>query len=312
MYLSVVIPVYNSERTIAPLVDRLQACLAGQLFEIILVNDGSTDGVEAVCQQLEDTYDTVEFVSLRRNFGEFNAVLCGLNQARGQYIVIIDDDFQNPPEAILTFVDAAEAGQYDVVYSRYGQKQHHWFRNLGSWVVNTLTTYSIDKPRDLYLSSFKLIRREVVDEVIRYQGPFPYIDGLIFRVTRHVGTVSVPHNTRAEGKSNYTFRKLVSLFMNVFIGYSLWPIRLFTVFGAALFALGIISGMFLLVAWLNNLVGVTGWGLVVWMTLTGLGVQLLFLGVLGEYLGKLFMAYSGLPPYVIKKEVSNRKQVAAR
>lgn len=312
MYLSIVIPVYNSERTIAPLVDRLQACLAGQLFEIILVNDGSTDGVEAVCRQLNEMYDTVEFVSLRRNFGEFNAVLCGLNQTRGQYVVIIDDDFQNPPEAILTLVNAAEAGQYDVVYSRYAQKQHHWFRNLGSWLVNTLTTYSIDKPRDLYLSSFKLIRREVVDEVIRYHGPFPYIDGLIFRVTRHVGTVSVPHNIRAEGKSNYTFRKLVSLFMNVFIGYSLWPIRLFTVFGAALFALGIVIGLFLLIAWLNDLLPVAGWGLVVWLTLTGLGVQLLFLGVLGEYLGKLFMAYSGLPPYVIKKEASNRKQIATR
>ncbi|GAB2556529.1 glycosyltransferase family 2 protein [Spirosoma aerophilum] len=312
MYLSVVIPVYNSERTVAPLVDRLQACLAGQSFEIILVNDGSTDGVEAICQQLEENYETVEFVSLRRNFGEFNAVLCGLNQARGQYVVIIDDDFQNPPEAILTLVDAAEAGHYDVVYSRYAQKQHHWFRNLGSWVVNTLTTYSIDKPRDLYLSSFKLIRREVVDEVIRYHGPFPYIDGLIFRVTRHVGTVEVPHNTRAEGKSNYTFRKLVSLFMNVFVGYSLWPIRLFTVLGAALLALGTVSGVFLLIARLNNLIPLTGWSFVVWMILMGVGIQLLFLGVLGEYLGKLFMAYSGLPPYVIKKEVRSRKRVATR
>jgi glycosyltransferase involved in cell wall biosynthesis len=302
MHLSVVIPVYNSERTIAPLVDRLQVCLTGYLFEIILVNDGSNDRSEVVCQQLEDAYENVHFISLRRNFGEFNAVLCGLNQASGQYVVIIDDDFQNPPEAILTLIDMAEMGQYDVVYSRYAQKQHHWFRNLGSWVVNMLTTYSIDKPRELYLSSFKLIRREVVNEIIRYRGPYPYIDGLIFRTTRNVGSVEVPHNTRAEGRSNYTVRKLISLFLNVFIGYSLWPIRVFTVLGAVLVSLGWLSGVVMLIGWLSNVLQIPGWGIVVWAVIMGLGIQLLFLGVMGEYLGKLFMAQSGLPAYVIKKE----------
>ncbi|AUD02690.1 glycosyltransferase family 2 protein [Spirosoma pollinicola] len=305
MQLSIVIPVYNSERTILPLTERLQACLAGLLFEIILVNDGSNDRSEMVCQQLEERYDNVQFISLRRNFGEFNAVLCGLNHAHGDYAVMIDDDFQNPPEAILTLVETAEMGNYDVVYSRYAQKQHHWFRNLGSWIVNTLTTYSIDKPRDLYLSSFKLIRREVVDEIVRNHGPYPYIDGLIFRVTRNVGSVEVPHNARAEGRSSYTLRKLVSLFLNVFIGYSLWPIRVFTLLGAALLSVGILSGVLLLVGWLSHIVVIKGWGIVVWAILTGLGLQLLFLGVLGEYLGKLFMAHSGLPAYVIKKKVSS-------
>ncbi|AKD54328.1 glycosyltransferase family 2 protein [Spirosoma radiotolerans] len=301
MHLSVVIPVYNSERTIAPLVNRLQTCLSGRRVEIILVNDGSRDRSEAVCQELEDRFDNVQFISLRRNFGEFNAVLCGLTHTKGEYVVIIDDDFQNPPESILTLVETAEVGQYDVVYSRYAQKQHHWFRNLGSWLVNTLTTYSIDKPRDIYLSSFKLIRQEVVREIIRYQGPYPYIDGLIFRTTRNVSSVEVPHNTRLEGRSNYTIRKLISLFLNVFIGYSLWPIRLFTVLGAVLFGLGFLSGVLFLISWLLNGTTMTGWGLVAWAILTGIGIQLLFLGVLGEYLGKLFMAHSGLPAYVIKK-----------
>ena len=231
MRLSIIIPVYNSERTIGPLVEQLQVCLPEQAVEIVLVNDGSKDGSAIVCQQLATRYSTVRFVSLRRNFGEFNAVLCGLNHATGQYAVIIDDDFQNPPEAISILVDKAEAGQFDVVYSRYAQKQHHWFRNLGSWLVNTLTTYSLDKPHDLYLSSFKVIRREVINEIIRYRGPYPYIDGLIFRVTRNVGSVEVPHNSRADGRSTYTFRKLVSLFLTVFIGYSLWPIRVFTMLG---------------------------------------------------------------------------------
>jgi undecaprenyl-phosphate 4-deoxy-4-formamido-L-arabinose transferase len=301
MHLSVVIPVYNSEQTIGPLVERLQACLSGYVFEIVLINDGSLDNSETVCQALEQQYATVTFISLRRNFGEFNAVLCGLNHARGQYVVIIDDDFQNPPESILTLVQTAETGQFDVVYSRYAQKQHHWFRNLGSWAVNGLTTYSLGKPRDLYLSSFKLIRGEVVEEIIHYRGPYPYIDGLIFRVTRNVGSVEVPHNARAEGRSNYTLRKLIGLFLTFFIGYSLWPIRVFTALGATFFGLGLLSGLFLLLSWIAGPDAIPGWSIVLWAILTGLGLQLLFLGIIGEYIGKLFMAYSGLPPYVEKK-----------
>ncbi|GAB3950662.1 glycosyltransferase family 2 protein [Spirosoma harenae] len=301
MTLSVVIPVYNSERTIGPLVEHLQTCLSDCVFEIVLVNDGSRDRSEAVCSKLAAKFLNVKLVSLRKNFGEFNAVLCGLNHTIGQYAVIIDDDFQNPPEAILTLVETAKMGQYDVVYSRYAEKQHHWFRNLGSWLVNTLTTYSIGKPRNLYLSSFKLIHRDVINEIIRYRGPYPYIDGLIFRVTRNVGSVEVPHNARSEGRSSYTVRKLIALFLNVFIGYSLWPIRLFTIIGAGLFLLGIITGIILLIGYVTRAFVLPGWGIVVWAIGTGLGLQMLFLGVLGEYLGKLFMAYSGLPPYVEKR-----------
>ncbi len=302
MELTVVIPVYNSEQTIGPLIDRLHDCLSTRLLEVILVNDGSADRSGLVCDQLAGKYPTVRAITLRRNFGEFNAVLCGLTYARGAYTAIIDDDFQNPPEAILTLLDAAVVGQYDVVYSRYAQKQHHWFRNLGSWLVNTLTTASLGKPRDLYLSSFKLIRREVVDEIVRYHGPYPYIDGLIFRVTRHVTSVVVPHMARSEGQSGYTTRKLVGLFLNVFIGYSLWPIRLFTGFGLGLTLLAGLLGLVLLIAGLSRDAGVAGWVLVGWMVLLGLGVQLLFLGVLGEYLGKLFMSQSGLPAFVIRSD----------
>ncbi|GAB3644092.1 glycosyltransferase family 2 protein [Spirosoma arcticum] len=300
MQLSVVIPVYNSEQTIGPLVERLQVCLRGRSFEILLVNDGSRDRSEQVCQRLADAHASVQFISLRRNFGEFNAVLCGLSHTQADYVVIIDDDFQNPPESILTLLETAETGQFDVVYSRYAAKRHHWFRNGGSWLVNALTTYSLGKPRTLYLSSFKLIQRDVVDEITRYTGPYPYIDGLIFRVTRNIGSVEVPHNARTEGRSNYTLRKLIALFLNVFIGYSLWPIRVFTVVGACLFAVGLLAGLGLLIGGLVRAFVVPGWGLVLWAIGTGLGLQLLFLGVLGEYLGKLFMAHSGLPPYVEK------------
>ena len=219
--LTVVIPVYNSERTIGPLVGQLQTALQAESFEVVLVNDGSHDGSATVCQGLARQFDTVRFVNLSRNFGEFNAVLCGLNYSRGNFTAIIDDDFQNPPEAILTLLNTARSGGFDVVYSRYARKKHNWFRNAGSALLNYLTTFTLGKPRGLYLSSFKLISRAIVTEVIRYRGPHPYIDALIFGATRNVTSVLVPHHARAEGQSNYTIWKLVVLFFRILFGDSI-------------------------------------------------------------------------------------------
>jgi glycosyltransferase involved in cell wall biosynthesis len=300
MELSIIIPVYNSERTLNPLLERLETCLSERSFEVVLVNDGSSDRSEWVCQRLAERYDNVQAISLRRNFGEFNAVLCGLNYANGQYAVIVDDDFQNPPEAILTLLEAAYEHQYDVVYSQYNDKKHHWFRNFGSWLTNTLATPLLRKPKDLYLSSFKLIHRDTIDEIIRYKGPYPYIDGLIFRVTHNVGSVLVPHHTRQEGRSNYTFRKLISLFLTVLFGYSVVPLRTLTAIGAALLGASFLMSLALLMAHVMRWFPVRPWELAVWIVATLSGMQLLFIGILGEYVGRLFMTQSGLPPYVVK------------
>lgn len=301
MKLSVVIPVFNSAQTLALLVNRLQDCLRGLSFELVLVNDGSRDRSEAIGLALADRYNNVQFISLRRNFGEFNAVLCGLNYATGEFVALIDDDFQNPPEAILTLLETAESGGHDVVYSRYAEKQHSFVRNLGSGLLNSLATHLIGKPRSLYLSSFKLIRREVVDEIIRYKGPYPYIDGLIFRVTCYVTSVEVPHHARESGESNYTWRKLISLFLTVLTGYSVWPLRVFTAVGAVMFSVSLLAGISLLVASLTGLVTLSGWQVVLWAVLLLVGLQLVFLGVLSEYVGKIFMTQSGMPPYVVKQ-----------
>lgn len=301
MELSIVIPVYNSERTLTPLLERLEVCLAGHDFEVVLVNDGSRDRSEWVCERLADRYSNVRAVSLRRNFGEFNAVLCGLNYASGRFAVIIDDDFQNPPEAILSLWEHARRHEYDVVYSRYDSKQHHWFRNVGSGLTNRLATYLLRKPDDLYLSSFKLIRREVINEIIRYHGPYPYIDALIFRATTNVGSVLVPHHARQEGRSNYTTRKLVSLFLTVVVGYSVLPLRVLTGIGAALLGVSLLLGVGLLAGHLLHWLVVREWELACWVVAMLGGLQLLFMGILGEYVGRLSMTQSGLPPYVVKR-----------
>ncbi|MGG7665858.1 glycosyltransferase family 2 protein [Dyadobacter sp. BHUBP1] len=305
MKLSVIIPVYNSEKTIRPLIEKLQATLSEISFEIVMVNDGSRDRSEQVCRELSDAYANVRFISLRRNYGEFNAVMCGLNWAYGNYCVMIDDDFQNPPEEILKLVETAESGDYDVVYTYYAKKQHSVGRNMGSRFVNWLTSYLLNKPKDLYLSSFKLIRQEVVQEIIKYHGPYPYIDGLIFRITRNIGTVQVAHQKREEGASNYTFHKLISLFLNILFCYSSLPIRLFVPIGVGLFSLGFFLLLFLTIQWIIG-PDPKGWQVVTATIIFIGGIQCMLLSVLGEYIGKSFMAQSGQPQYVIKYNSSER------
>jgi glycosyltransferase involved in cell wall biosynthesis len=299
MKLSVIIPVYRSQDTIGALVTRLQAALSAVPFEIVLVNDGSPDQSEAVCRALAKTYAHVHFISLRKNYGEFNAVMCGLNWSKGAYCVMIDDDFQNAPEEILKLMETAENGGYDVVYTYYTKKEHAAYRNLGSKFVNWITSYLISKPKDLYLSSFKLIRKEVVQEVIKYKGPYPYIDGLIFRTTRNIGTVQVTHSKREKGMSNYTWRKLISLFLNILFCYSSLPIRLFMPIGIGLFGAGFLLLIFLFFQWVIG-PDPKGWQVVTAAIIFIGGIQCTLMSVLGEYIGKSFMAQSGQPQYVIK------------
>lgn len=290
--LSIVIPVYRGAGSIRRLVEQLQLELQGYQFEIVLVNDGSPDNSHPICLSLQREFENITYISLRRNFGEFNAVMAGLNHVTGLYAVIIDDDFQNPPSEILKLVDKAKEGDFDVVYSYYTEKKHAAYRNLGSQLVNYLTTYLLKKPKDLYLSSFKLIHFDVVNEIIRYKGGYPYIDGLIFQVTNHIGKVEVAHHERSEGESNYTLRKLISLFLTILFGYSLLPLRV-------IFLLGSISVIFALCyffLYFTNVINHWGSPVVIFLC----GVLMCSLAIVGEYIGKSYMAINGQPQFCIR------------
>jgi glycosyltransferase involved in cell wall biosynthesis len=292
MLLSVVIPVYHGAVTVQKLVESVQEQLKENSFEIVLINDGSKDDSEKKCLELSEKFKNISFLSLRKNFGEFQAVMCGLNHTKGDYTVIIDDDFQNPPSEIIKLLETAQKGDFDVVYGQYDEKKHHQFRNFGSWFVNQVTTSLFQKPQDLYLSSFKLIRKEVVEEICKYKGPYPYIDGLIFNVTDNVGKVTVQHNNRQNGESNYTFKKLASLFLNIIFGYSLLPVRL------SLF-LGFLSTF--VAIFLSVLHFITGIDHPVWLIILFVGgVQLISIGIVGEYIGKTFLTQSNTPQFTLK------------
>ncbi|MDQ6626386.1 MAG: glycosyltransferase family 2 protein [Verrucomicrobiota bacterium] len=297
--LSIVVPLYNSEGTLPSLLDRLCALNIEGGSEIVLVNDGSRDGTEAVALHLiERCARPVTFVSLSRNFGEHSAVLAGLRASQGHFIVTMDDDLQNPPEEVLKLLLTATTEKRDVVYSTFDRKRHSWWRNLGSRLTNRLADWSIDKPKGLYLSSFRCISRFVADEISKSANPYPYVDALIFQVTQNVGVVSVRHDARSVGESGYTIRALVRLWTSMLINSSV-PLRLAAALGFMMSALGFIS---FIAVFINHYLEQEplGWGSLMAALVIFSGAQLLLLGIVGEYIGRIYLRVSERPQSVVR------------
>jgi len=302
MLTTVVIPVYGGAETIGGVVDRLVESLGPEGLEIVLVNDGSPDNSHEVCLGLlERRPSLVTYVRLARNFGEHNAVMAGLHHARGDYVVIMDDDFQNPPETVSELVEEAKRGNYDVVYSCYDKKQHAWFRNAGSRLHNWMATLLLGKPRDLYLSSFKCVNRFVVDEAIKYTGPFPYLDGLVLRCTDSIGKVKVRHDPRLTGESGYTLRKLLRLWLNMFMNFSITPLRLSSLLGLVFSTFGILFAVSVVIEKMMNPDLPLGWASTMVAIMILSGVQLLLLGMFGEYMGSMFLTQNRTPQFVVRE-----------
>jgi undecaprenyl-phosphate 4-deoxy-4-formamido-L-arabinose transferase len=305
MRLSIVIPVYNGAKTIGPLVQALEKELASQFdLEVVLVNDGSpADNSAEVCGSMAKANPRVKFVNLSRNFGEHNAVMAGLNYCTGQAVVIMDDDCQNPPSEVIKLVNRLNEG-YDVVYSYYEKKEHSFARNLGSKFNNLVASALIHKPRDLYLSSFKAISRFIIDELIKYTGPYPYIDGLILRITRNYSTVQVEHRARQEGQSGYTVHKLVSLWLNMFTNFSILPLRATTLLGFVFAFVGLVGAILIIVERLRNPGLPAGYASIIVALLIITAVQLFAIGMVGEYLGRLFLKDNGSPQFTVRGTIN--------
>lgn len=300
--LSIVVPVYNGAATVGELVRALRALDIEGGLEIVLVVDGSPDNSLDVCKQLvTEPGAPVIVLSLSRNFGEHNAVMAGLARARGDYVINMDDDLQNPPEEVRRLFEHARDGRYDAVYTYYEDKKHEPWRNLGSRFTNWCADRLIDKPPGLYLSSFRCISAFVRERITAsYEGPFPYVDGLIFQVTQNVGRLQVAHLPRAEGRSNYTLRRLIRLWLAMFLNFSVMPLRLATLLGLGFGALGALAAAITVVEAIISDKPPQGWASLMVAVLVLAGVQLVVLGMIGEYLGRMFLAVNRKPQYLVR------------
>ncbi|OGS93136.1 MAG: ribonuclease III [Gallionellales bacterium RBG_16_56_9] len=300
--LSIVVPVYRSAQILPQLVEQIHAEMRKEgladCFELLLVNDASPDNSWQVIRSLAATHTFVKGISLRRNFGQHNAIMAGLNYVSGDFVVLMDDDLQHPPHAIGDMVRALAEG-YDVCYTNYVNRQHALWKKLGSQFNDWVATRLLGKPKGLYLSSFKGLRKEIVQEIIRYDGPYAYIDGLILDVTRSITTINIEHQARHEGEGNYNLRRSLSLWLKMATSFSVLPLRLASYAGFALAALSLVMIVFVIVQKLLHPEFPRGWASLIATVLFIGGIQTLCIGMMGEYLGRTYLKLNRKPQFVV-------------
>jgi undecaprenyl-phosphate 4-deoxy-4-formamido-L-arabinose transferase len=305
--LTFVIPLYRSAETIGPVVREIEALSVEGGHEIVLVNDGSGDATGDVARELvQNAKVPITLVEHARNFGEHNAVLTGWRHARGAHIVNLDDDGQNPPaEAVRLWTHAKSTG-LDVVFGHYESKQHSAWRNFGSWFTNRMTDWALDKPPGFYLSSFRCVSAFLAKEVASHTAPYPYIDGLILQVTQRIGSIDVRHEARHAGASGYTLRRLVRLWLSAWVNFSVLPLRVATLLGLGMAFAGLAGFGVVVYWWATNQGPPSGFGLVLSALLVFSGTQLVLLGLIGEYIGRMFLTVNQRPQAVVREVVRSR------
>ncbi len=306
--LSIIVPVYNSEKTIGEVARQIKKALDSKLeFELIMVNDGSADSSYRKCRELLESNNFIKFIDLSKNFGQHNAILAGLGFARGEFIAVMDDDLQSPPDKIWKLINKIREG-YDVVYANYIYKKHNPLRNLGSKINGLMETILLKKPKGIKTSSYFIIRKYIAKEVIKYKGPYPYLAGLILRITNNIGIVNVDHKERPYGKSNYSFIKLLKLWVNGFTNFSVKPLRIALFMGMFLAFAGFALSIFFIIRKFMNPEIAIGWTSIIVAVFLFSGIQLISVGLIGEYVGRSFLSLNKQPQYVIKEKYNVEEQ----
>ena len=305
--LSIVVPVYRSEDCLRELIAAIAAALAptGRAYEVVLVNDGSPDRSWDVIAALCRDHPNVVGVDLRRNFGQDNAILTGLRLARGDYVAVMDDDLQHDPRHLPALLKKLEQEEADVVYAHFPVKYQAFWKNLGSWFNGKVAEWVIDKPPGIYLSPYKVLRKEVAELICHYDGPYPYVDGLLFQVTAGITQMPVEHRPRFAGRGNFTFWKSLAVWGRLSVGFSVKPLRVVSALGflfalaGLLLAVGIVCyRLFFPEDFPPNTVG---WASLIVAVLITSGIQMFFFGVQGEYVGRTYLKVNHKPQASVRK-----------
>lgn len=301
--LSIVIPVYGSEKVLEKLVDQIRDVLDGnENYEIIFVCDKSPDDSWKVIQSLSIDDHRISGILLRMNAGQHNSLMAGLARASGKIIVTMDDDLQHSPKDIPLLVSKIKQG-YDVAYANFNARSHQLWKIVGSRLTNSVATYLLQKPKELYLSPFRTLSAEIKNDILNYQGPYVYLDGLILSVTKNITSVDVEHYQRYAGESGYGLRKSISLWLKMATSFSIVPLRLTSLLGLFFSGIGFILAIVSIIQKLTINVMPTGWSSLIVAVLIMGGVQLLALGMIGEYLGRVLLTINARPQYVIEKTI---------
>lgn len=309
--ISVVIPVYYSEATLRTLTEQLAKTFTeiGTSWEIIFVDDGSQDGSWNILQELQAQHpDHVTAIQLMRNFGQHNALMCGFHEARGHVVITMDDDLQNPPAEIPKLLETLKAQDLDLVYGTYGEKKHAGWRNMGSRLIQKF--YSHVFKTDIPPTSFRAIRSELMQSILTYRLNYTYIDGLLAWSTQSIGSVEVRHEPRQTGRSGYSLLKLLHLATNLFTNFSILPLQVVSLLGVFASTFGFLGALYYLFGYLVNSITVPGFATIVIAILVIGGLQMLALGIIGEYLGRLHLNMNRKPQFIVRQMKSNRAEAA--
>lgn len=306
MKLSFVIPCYRSAESVGNVIDRIIATVKkdGRYdYEIICINDYSPDNTLEVLKKLAEGNKRIKVLALSKNFGQHSALMAGYNHVTGDIIVSLDDDGQNPPEEMFKLIDKLEEG-YDLVSARYPNKKHNLVRRLGSKVSFLMSRTLVGMPKDIDLNSYCVFRRFIADEIVKYDNAYPFVHGLMLRVTRNIANVDIQHQEREIGSSGYTFSKLLGLWMNGFTAFSEKPLRLASITGILSAVIGFFYGAFSVVQKIMNPEMMVGVNAIIATMLFLAGLIMFFIGLLGEYIGRMYICINNAPQFAIREKIN--------
>ena len=309
MFISFIIPCYQSQNSLEKVVETIENTVNLRkdfTSEIILVNDNSPDDTWGKIKELTEKYDNVIGIDIAKNSGQQCAIMAGLRYSKGDLVAVSDDDGQTPIETIFEFYDKMQEGEYDVVCAKYVDRgKRSAFRRLGSRANTLMINFFLERPEGIDTSVYFLAKRFVVDEMVKYNNAYPHMGGLLLRTTYNIGNVDVKQKERIEGTSGYNMKKLLSTWANGLTTFSIKPLRIATVCGVFMALLGflIIIGLVILKLTRNNIA--LGWTSMIATTILIGGMIMMMLGVIGEYVGRIYLTLNENPQYVIRTIIDN-------